>query len=235
MEEQTTTTAAPKNKLMLYATIAIVLLLAIGAGYLFMTGALVNDGAGQADDGGPVAIVNGEEIGRRAYDNATTQFASIAAAQGVTLSEAEIQTQVLNSLINNRLLVQEAHKNGASATDAEVQAEYELIVENSGGADAFNTQIESLGITEAQVRSELAEQLAVNKFLMAKVTAANATTTEEEVTAFYADLTAANAEVPALEEIRAQIEEQILVQKQQQEVTQLVEALRASATVEILI
>ena len=235
MEEQTTTTAAPKNKLMLYATIAIVLLLALGAGYLFMTGALVTDGTGITEENGPVAIVNGEEISRRAYDNATAQFTSIAEAQGANLSEAEIATQVLNSLINNRLLVQEARESGASATDAEIQTEYDLVVQNSGGADSFNAQLASLGITEAEVRSELAEQLAVNKFLLSTVTTANATATEEEVTAFYESLTAANAEVPALEEIRPQIEEQILVQKQQQEVTELVESLRASATVEILI
>ena len=239
MEEQTTIAeGSKKNKTVLYATIAIVLLLALGAGYLFMTNGanLIGGNSETANEDEAVATVNGEPITRRAYNNATAQLASAAEAQGVTLTEAQIHDQALNSLINNRLLVQEANASGATATEAEVTSEYDLVVGGAGGADAFNAQLATLNLTEAEVRTELAEQLAVNKYLLSAINSETAVTvTDEEVDAFYANITAAGGEVPALADIRSQIEEQIRFQKQQQLVAEVIEGLRANASIEILI
>ncbi|MEX0918311.1 MAG: SurA N-terminal domain-containing protein [Candidatus Paceibacterota bacterium] len=243
MDEQTNPTqqapAGGKNKFMLYATIAIVLLLALGAGYLFMTNDSLSNLPGIPTDqntDGAVATVNGEEISREAYNNATTQLRTAAQAQGATLTDVQLRDQVLNSLINNRLLVQAARDAGVSASETEIQAEYELVVENAGGAEAFSQQLEALDITDAEVRTELSEQLTVNSFLLASINSeGNVTVSDEEVTAFYTDLTANNEDVPPLEEIRTQIEEQVRFQKQQQAIAGLVETLRANAEIEILI
>lgn len=242
MEEHATNTPAPapKNKTLFYATLVIVALVALGVGYHFIANVLpqyTNGDAvgGDGADSGPVAVVNGEEIPRETYEQAYAQYRAAFGQPGSGVTDEQLKQQTVNDLVNSFLLKQAALAGGYSATDAAVDAEINAIIEGSGGAESFATQIAQAGLTEAEVRQQVAEQLAINTYLQEALDIESITVTDEEVTAFYDEVSAANDTIPALEEVRAQIEQQLKAQKQQERVATLITELRADATIEILI
>lgn len=224
---------------LLYGTIAVVVLLALAAAYYFaVNGApdnVLGDGDADTEEAtGPVARVNGTEISRETYDRAYGQYAAAFGAEtGVT--EAQLQEQALTDLINSALLKDAALAAGFAPTEEETDAEIAAIVAGTGGQEAFDEQIASAGITPEEVRAQIYEQLAMNAYLQSEANLESVTVTEEEITAFYEEASASNAEMPPLEEIRAQIEAQLTAQKQQELIAALIAELRANANIEILI
>ncbi|MEX0930696.1 MAG: SurA N-terminal domain-containing protein [Candidatus Paceibacterota bacterium] len=232
--------APQKNTGLIYATIGIVLLLTLGAAYL-LTQDMDNGGDtqpienGEEQQTGPVAIVNGEEIPREIFNQNLEQFrASVSETERESL-DAQIQQQVLNTLINNTLIRQEIEEQGLTADDVAVQTEFEAIQENAGGAEELQTQLDAAGLTEAELRAQIAEQVVINTYLESVVNIENVEVTEEEIQSFYDELSAENQELPPLEEVRDQIEQQLRAQKQQEEIGTVLETLRADADIEILI
>lgn len=230
------TTGTPKNKTMLYVTIGVVLLVALGVGYHLLTNVLpgYTDGDMNGNTSGQVAIVNGEEISRETYDQAFAQYQAIfGTTEGVT--EAQLQEQAVTDLVNTALIRQAAIAEGHAATDAEIDAEIAAIVEGSGGEEAFAAQLEQAGVSEAEVRQQVGEQLAMNAYVQEAADIEGITVTEEEIASFYEQVSAQSEAAPALEEVRAQIEEQIRAQKQQERISALIGELRTDADIQILI
>lgn len=226
------------NSMMRYGTILVVVLIALGVGYYLVANGLPENGAGaetETNETGPVAIVNGEEVSRDTYTQAYAQYEALFGQLGQNVSGAQLQTQTLNDLVNSVLLKQAAVEAGYTASDDDVDAEIDAIIANAGGAEAFATQIADAGLDEAEVRRQVAEQLAINAYVRAETEADTITVTEEEIASFYDELSAQNETLPPLEEVQAQIEEQIRGQKQQERIDSLVAELRADADIEILI
>lgn len=243
MGNATPTNGGGKNMTLLYVTIAVIILLALGAAYFLMNGggadSLGNgtDTEEQTQQGGtgPVAIVNGEEVPRAEYNARMTQFENVISQQGVQIAPEQIQQQTVNSLINNTLLLQAAADAGVSVSDGDVQTEYAAMVERAGGNSAFQTQLQQMGYTEEQLRSQLREELIINAYVETVTDTESITVTDADVTAFYDELAAGNENIPALEEVRPQIEQQLRLQQQQQQVAEIIQQLRAESEIEILI
>lgn len=240
MEDSTNNTgeaaAAPKNKTMLYVTVGVVLLVALGVGYHLLTNVVpeYTDNAGTENATGPVAIVNGEEISRETYDQTYAQYQAIFGTEsGVT--EAQLKEQTVTDLVNTVLIRQTAIAEGYAATDAEIDAEISAITEGAGGAEAFAAQLDQAGVSQEEVRRQVGEQLAMNAYVQEAAAIEGITVTDAEITSFYEQVTAGDSEAPALEEIRAQIEAQIEAQKQQERIAALIAELRADADIQILI
>lgn len=230
------------------AVITIVILGLLGAGYAYMRaqepGAPLSFGnlfGGDTEQsGGPVARVNGETITREAYNEAFDGLRANLEAQGVDLSNEELQTQmrqqVINSLVENELLRQAAVAGNFSATEADVQGEYDALATQLGGADVLMSQMASVGLTDEALRDDIQDQLTIRSYLLANIDESSLTVSEEEITAYYNEVAALGSEdVPPLKDVRDQIAQQLRLEKEQLAVTALIATLRADAEVEILL
>lgn len=196
-----------------------------------------------------VAKVNGVEITQSDYDNQLAASITALKNQGVDVSasttQAAIRTQVLNDLINNELVNQGVKSAGISATAQEVEAQLQAIITQLGGADKLAEQLKAASLTEAKLRENIAKQIAAQKFLLANISSSSVAVTDAEIKKFYDDAVKAQTEankklpkdqkpqpIPALKDVKDQIQQQLVGQKQQTQAAAFVQALRAKASVE---
>ncbi len=184
-----------------------------------------------------VATVNGVAITQKAYD---AQLATVTAnlkAQGIATdtaeAQAEIKTQVLNDLISNELVMQGIKASGVTATDAEVETEFQALVTQNGGEAGFQAALKQANVSEKDLRANIKNQIAIQKYLLANVNVDAVAVTDAEISTFYDEYkTAQGTTTPALSEISADIKQQLTLNKQQELVNAFIADLRAKAAVE---
>ena len=114
-----------------------------------------------------------------------------------------------------------------------VETEYQLAVTQTGGEEKLIEQLSAGGITVEEFRANLREQLIIRQFLTVNTTIFSISVTDEEVAEFYEQMNAGQEGVPALVEVRSQIEGQLIANKQQVELDAFIAALRDAAEIEI--
>ena len=196
-----------------------------------------------------VAKVNGVDITKSEFDNQLAASITALKNQGVDTSASTtvvaIRTQVINDLINNELVNQGVKAAGIAATQQEVDAQFQAIVSQLGGADKLAEQLKAAGLTEAKLKENIGKQIAAQKFLLANINASSTAVTDAEIKKFYDDAVKAQTEankklpkdqkpqpIPALKDVKAQIQQQLVGQKQQAQAAAFVQALRAKAQIE---
>jgi len=112
------------------------------------------------------AKVNGEPIYLVDYERQIAQYQDSMIASGVDLASAEGQErllqarqEILNWMIEQVLIEQAAAEMGINVTDAEVEESLAQIVQDAGGEDAFQAQLERNGLTREDVWRELRAEL----------------------------------------------------------------------------
>jgi parvulin-like peptidyl-prolyl isomerase len=107
-----------------------------------------------------VATVNGEPIPLSTYENQVAQFQSALIAQGLDPNSAEGQAQlgevkdrVLNGMIDQVLIEQEARRKGVGISDAEFEQAMNDIISTTGGQEAFAAQLAAVGQSEEDFRA----------------------------------------------------------------------------------
>jgi len=210
--------------------LAAVAMLAIGCG---------GGGGGSAapDRGTVIARVDGDPI----YSSyAQQRLASITSAHEATDQEVDVvdpsvRKQVLQSLVDDVIVAQEATRRGVDVSDSELAAEVEKVKNMSGPSDQFDKWLKDQGMTieelERRVRNNLRWD-AVKASVVAEVKV-----TEREVKAYYkkhADDYRTDVGVRPLFEVRPDIEDALLATKQNGEFVAWLKAARAKADVEVL-
>jgi peptidyl-prolyl cis-trans isomerase SurA len=189
--------------------------------------------------GGTVAVVNGTRIYRDEFEQNVTLITQGALAQGEDVTtetvQSQIRTQALDILINNLLITNAARESGITVTDEAVQAKYDEVVAELGSEEELKKRIAEIGLTEEKLRSNIIDRILADEYIQSKMTVKDLAVTEEEVTAFIDGLGTGVGQLPPLEEIRPQIEAQILSQKQQAFVTNIIEELKKKGDVEVKI
>lgn len=217
--------AAPKRS-NLPLIILIAILLIAGAGYYVY--------ANHFAHGGVIGTVDGDKIYRDEFDQAVRTIEEGARQQNIDTTDAavraEIETQAFQTVVDNTILRNAAKEAGAVATEEEVQAKYDELLAQVGGEEELARQLAELNLSEEDLRKNIKDRVLVDNYLVMTTDIEILTVTEEEVTAFIASLNA--TDLPSLEEIRPQVEAQVLMQKQQQLLAQLIETLRSQAVVE---
>lgn len=189
-----------------------------------------------------VAVVNGEEIQRAELDTrfAQTEQNLVAQGQGAQLQDetvrAQLETQILDQLIAETLVAQQAEEENISVTAAEVDEQIQTLTTQAGSEEAFATQLTQAGLTEAELRANIQDQLLTQKYLESVIDLESVEVTDEEVQAAYDEIAASQENVPALDDqIREQLRAQLLQQEQGALVAEHVAELRGEAEIEILI
>lgn len=107
-----------------------------------------------------VARVNGQPILLADYEHQVAQFEAAHIAQGLDPNSADgqaqlaqVRDQVLNGMIDQVLIEQEARLKDITVSDADLEAAMQEIIATSGGPDAFAAQLAALSQSEAEFRA----------------------------------------------------------------------------------
>lgn len=126
-----------------------------------------------------VARVNGEDITRADFDRVYNQVVTQMGGQIADDQAVEYKKQLLDMMIEAKLITQEADKLGADLSDKAVDAGLkELMGENTDQA-AFEEQVKAAGLTMEDLRSSVRDQIA-REFLTTKASAETSTGTLPE-------------------------------------------------------
>jgi foldase protein PrsA len=91
----------------------------------------------------------------------------------------QFRTQTLNQLINEKIILTEAIKKNAVASDAEINNKIAEIEKSVGGAESLNALLSQQGQTRDSIREQIKLQLSIEKLY-----ANEASVSAEEVAAF---------------------------------------------------
>lgn len=191
-----------------------------------------------ADAAEVIAVVNGDEITKGEYDRRRTQTELIASQSGADLNDEEvaaaISTQAIDDLIAETLILQAATADGFSASDSDVEAEIAATETQLGGEEAFEAVLETQGFTRDSFFNTVREQLTIQQYLRSVVSIDSVTASDEEIEALYDSVAATDPEnTPALEDVRPQVEAQVVANKTQALLLEYVSGLRTQASIEI--
>lgn len=123
-----------------------------------------------------VALVNGEAITR---NELTTQMSLLPEGIASNMN----QEQVLNQMVDERLLMQEAESLGITPSAAEIEAEYQSLLERGQMTEQQLLQnLATYGLEKEDLQAMLRRQLTIDMLFEQKV---NVNISEDEVRAFY--------------------------------------------------
>ncbi|HVB32890.1 MAG TPA: SurA N-terminal domain-containing protein [Patescibacteria group bacterium] len=128
------------------------------------------------------AMVNGHPILRQEVDRFYRSQMD-QPQQPSPEEEALLKLNILDELINNELLWEQARKLGVEATDSEVEQKFaELKLPFS--EQEFQRQLDQRGLTVDQLRSELRESISIQKLINREIVS-KITVSEKEIAAAY--------------------------------------------------
>ena len=133
-----------------------------------------------------LARVNGEAIPKADLE---AQIQGLEARAGTSMPadrRDEIVRRLLDDLIGYRLLVQESKARNIAVPDGDVEERIGEIRKQFPTEDAFNQTLADRKMTVDQLRTDMREDLAIDKLLAAEVEP-KAAATAEQVDAFYKD------------------------------------------------
>lgn len=135
---------------------------------------------------GPVAIVNGVEISREAFDSEVKYDLASYESQGVTLTDkeiAEVKQYAVDRLINTHLLKEAASKAGITAESVDIEGELAAVKDSFTDEAAFLKALTDAGFTLESYQSVLAEILMIEALFEQELEFSKIEVGEEEVQA----------------------------------------------------
>ncbi|MBQ5706971.1 MAG: SurA N-terminal domain-containing protein [Peptococcaceae bacterium] len=125
-------------------------------------------GCGSKVPAGTVATVNGVAISQEELDANFNQFMQMYEAYGVDTSDETLQINLRNSLLESlivqELIVQEAENREITVSDEDVNAYIQSVKDSYGDADAYVKVLEENGYTEASYAEAVREQMVIELF-----------------------------------------------------------------------
>lgn len=221
--------------------IIIILVALVAVGFYLARGD--NNGGESQIQTGPVATVNGQEISSQRLQEQLDSFRNSTGTQAEqfnNLSDTRQQEILLEGIINTELQLQAAQGAGVTVSDEEVDAELQASIDQIG-EEEFQNRLEQNDITREEVRDDLRDQMIISAYIQQEA-GGEITATDQEVQQLYQQFTAQSqqagnqeAEVPSLEQLRPQIEQAVVQQKQQDIALQLLSQARQNADIEVMI
>ncbi len=136
---------------------------------------------------GYVARVNGVEISQTDMDRKFNLIRERYASMGVPLDDSKInefKDNILNSLIDQEVLLQEAKTQGIKIDPAEIKAELDNFKKQFETEADFEKQISEMNYSEANILSQIEQSKIIEKFIEEKIMP-TISVTDEEVKAYF--------------------------------------------------
>jgi peptidyl-prolyl cis-trans isomerase SurA len=129
------------------------------------------------------ATVNGRDITRAEVDKYYRTQLNPDAAQPSQDEALSLKLNILDELVNNQILLQQAKKLGLEAADGEVEDKFTEF-KNPYTEDEFQRQLKVRGYTVDDLRADIRQQLSIQKVINREVVAKIAVT-DQDVQDFY--------------------------------------------------
>ena len=190
-----------------------------------------------------VAEVNGTEIDKASFEDAYQaqfqQAAMMSQMSGEELNQDDLKKQVADGLVNQELLIQEADNRELGANDDEKNEMITELTESNGmeSEDDLYAAFEEQGMDKDQVMEQVELQIKVDK-LIAEETG-EVKPSEDELQELYdqqvkqLEQMETEEEPPSFDEMKPQLEEQVIAQKKDEATQKLIEKLKEDAEVEV--
>ena len=191
---------------------------------------------GLSDGENVAAVINGEKIMKNDLETKTSQAKGVLQAQGSSIDEkalSEIKSQMLLSMVNEKILLQNAKKEGVSVSDAEVSTVYNDLIAKYESKESFEKELASKNLTEKEVKNNITDQMTLNKYIEKKIDANNIMATDSDISALYKNYSDKQENMPKIEEIKSQLAEQVKQEKYRLAVLELIEKLKKDGDVKI--
>gem|GEM_PF-1024104 len=215
----------------------------------------------KVNQGEVVAVVNGEEIYEMEFQRQVDRMIAANENQGMVLEgeegdmvKAQIEDQIIQYLVQQQVLLQEAHSRGLEVTDEEVEKDLEMIKDQFGSKEAFEQIMEDNLFTEMELKETLRTELTIEALLEDE--SPEVTVDEEELREYYSfyemqyeqqmamieqeemELSEEEMEMmqlPSFEEMKEELRQQITMEKQQEYHMNMVDELMEASEIEILL
>lgn len=185
-------------------------------------------------DGG-VAIVNGEVITEEEYTSRLAREEAIITAKGgdFVAQQETLNKLLLETLINEALLLQEAKKQQITTTQEEIA---EIILQSRAQFETeedFQAALDADFLTLEEFNNLIFTQETIQRLLEVNITPDTVIASEEEIQVYYAQSIEGSEVYPRLEEVRKQIENAVISEKQQARAIKYINDLHDASAIEI--
>ena len=116
-----------------------------------------------------LARVNGESISKAEFDRAVASIEARAGGPMPPDQRDQILRTILDQIVGYKLLVQESHSRKVEASDTEVEARVQEIQKQFPDEGAFKQMLTARNTTLDQLRSDVRQDIAVQKMIDAEV------------------------------------------------------------------
>jgi|GEM_PF-2361872 len=186
-----------------------------------------------------VALVNGDEVKKDEFVKRAQLSATSYQSQGVDVSSAEAQTEILQNIINimvqEKIVLQYAVKERIKVEDAQIEEQYRKIVEQLGGDEKAKESMASQGLDETYVRNDIARQLTIEAYLNKAIDFSGIQVTDQEIQDAYDKATVAEGQQkPVFEDVKEDVRTQLTNQKKQELINQHIKTLVDASNVQIM-
>ena len=185
-----------------------------------------------------VAVVNGDEITWAELESRASQMKMRYEMQGEAVTpemEDRIREMVLDNMIDEILLLQEALRQGFDVTEEEIDEAYEDIVARYDSEEELKSLLHEDGMTVEDLRDQIREQLIImgyiDEYLEQKLGEEGLEVTEEDVRELYERYSAQMEDFPEYDEVESYLREELEDQRYYDAISQLVADLREASTI----
>ena len=117
------------------------------------------------------AMVNGQIIPLKSYNGQVQAIIQQYANQGVNFQDAQLadlKIKVLENLIDQELLYQDANSKGLTISDDAVNAQIDAVKSQFPDEATFKKELAAQGMTEEEIRSDISKTLLVEDYITTK-------------------------------------------------------------------
>jgi FKBP-type peptidyl-prolyl cis-trans isomerase (trigger factor) len=186
-----------------------------------------------------VAIVDGDEITREQLNLRMQDLESDPSIQVPDTNQAEIRAEferlVLEEVIIDFLLAQEAKKQGLTADKDEINNVIQDLISQFDSEEMFEQELAELGLNKRLLKQETENQLLINQYYAKLVEENDIEISPEEIEQVYQEEIAPQEDSPAIEGVALEIYDELRQQKLLELLTRIVEELKESTEIEIFI
>lgn len=139
----------------------------------------------KADD--VIAVVNGTCLNRGDFDREMNKVMMQIMQRGKSLEGldgVQLEAEVLESMINRELLVQESRKTSSEVTEKDVNEHLEKLKANYPGDDEFKKILARSNMSEADIKARIKDELVLQRFIDTRFVQ-EVTVSDKEMKEFY--------------------------------------------------
>ena len=199
---------------------------------------LVGCSASSEEGADKVAIVNGQTISTSEFDKQLQYAKASTQQQQMEWNEEEMEKVIIDLMVGQTLLLQEAEKAGIQASAAEIQENLDMMKSQFQTEEEFNQALGSQNFTLEQLEEEIFKEISINSYIKQTINAEDVAVTDEEISTYYEQYKASIEEedaIQGLDELKPQIEQMLGQQKVQQAKSRVIEGLKVDSEIETFI